>query len=316
MKRYNASADIQGPSALYQNIPIRKGNNCSHSTAKAAYKNSLPKFLEPATVNHQMDLSSLHQNDRQYGLLSHKPLNDCRLHFVETITAAYDDGLSTLLVHLDIQKAFDKVPDATLLHKRVRLYLTQSKLKSAVFSNMERIIRKYTYTVRLIVCSTVRKTLTYNIVELSNDTPVNSLMHEPNKLCDRAISTIVTNHWELSSSKRDYCITNDGSQQLPGGLRFLINGCIHPSSILWNRLGSSFKRTKRRRLLGLLRSSEDKSCGDGARWSARYLRNLKSRRLSTQKCEKNEEELVKDCDWHTHALTAGNWISSVVRKKL
>jgi hypothetical protein len=56
-------------------------------------------------------------NSSQHGFLSQRSCLTCHLEYFDMITSATDSGLSTIVILLDMQKAFDRVPHRHLLHK-------------------------------------------------------------------------------------------------------------------------------------------------------------------------------------------------------
>ncbi|GAA53826.1 serine/threonine-protein kinase MRCK beta, partial [Clonorchis sinensis] len=85
-------------------------------TFERLIKGPLMKFL----------LATNAMGDRQYGFLSQQSVNGCQLQHFETATAAYDAGHPIVTFYLDIQKAFDQFPHASLLKKLNSVRITGS----------------------------------------------------------------------------------------------------------------------------------------------------------------------------------------------
>ena len=79
----------------------------------------LGKILEAILKDSLVDHLSAHSllNVSQHGFLSKKSCLSNLLEFLEYVTDAVDQGKPVVVIYLDFQKAFDKVPHQRLLAK-------------------------------------------------------------------------------------------------------------------------------------------------------------------------------------------------------
>ena len=75
----------------------------------------LERILKPILLSHFLSNDLISKN--QYGFLMRRSTASCQYHFLATIAEAHNKGLATIIIYLDISKAFDNVPHSNLLHK-------------------------------------------------------------------------------------------------------------------------------------------------------------------------------------------------------
>ena len=66
--------------------------------------------------------------NQQHGFLPKRSVTSCQVSFFATLASASNEGMSAVIIYLDISKAFDKVPHKTLLTKLRRAGITGSLL--------------------------------------------------------------------------------------------------------------------------------------------------------------------------------------------
>ena len=93
-----------GPRTLISNYrPI-------HHTAVAS--RIMERVINVRLLEH---ISSSYIHPSQHGFLSKKSCDTCLMAFMDTLTSALDRGLSVIVLYLDMEKAFDRVPHGRLI---------------------------------------------------------------------------------------------------------------------------------------------------------------------------------------------------------
>ncbi|CAH8648541.1 unnamed protein product [Dicrocoelium dendriticum] len=75
----------------------------------------MEKLIKKALMTHLY--AGEHINESQHGFLSARSCATCQLDFLNLVTEAIDSNQSVVILYLDMQKAFDRVPHMRLMHK-------------------------------------------------------------------------------------------------------------------------------------------------------------------------------------------------------
>ena len=111
---------------------FKKGNKGSAENYRPVSLTSIPCKLMESLIKDEMVLhlekfNLIHSS--QHGFMKHKSVTTNLLEFMETVTAAVDEGDSVDILYLDFQKAFDKVPRERLLTQLEAHGFTDNLLK-------------------------------------------------------------------------------------------------------------------------------------------------------------------------------------------
>ena len=86
----------------------------------------LERIIKAQLISFMLSTDLIAEN--HYGFLAKRSVASCQTHFLNILATAHNDGLSAIIIYLDIRKAFDQVPHVLLLNKLRRAGISGSLL--------------------------------------------------------------------------------------------------------------------------------------------------------------------------------------------